>query len=98
MPPRSQGQPTAAPPLSDDASDAVTTISTLLGPLFAHSPDAILVTDQAGTYVDANPAACALLGFTHTELARLTIEDVVDHPQGWAAQEYARLLREGQWE
>lgn len=84
--------------MPDDEGKTMTAISTLLGPLFAHSPEAILVANQAGAYVDANPAACVLLGFAHAELVRLSIEDIVDHPRNWAAQEYARFLREGQWE
>ena len=32
--------------------------------------------DDAGRYVDANPAACRLLGYTRDELVRLTVSDV----------------------
>ena len=44
--------------------------------LFEHARDAILLTDDSGRYVDANPAACALLGYTCQELRMLTVWDV----------------------
>jgi len=59
--------------------------------LFDGSLDAILLADDAGRYVDANPAACALLGYTHDELLRLGVSDVLppaarpDFDARWAA-------------
>src|SRR5690242_13002738 len=98
MPTLPQGQPPTGHPEPDHATEVAPTIAALLGPLFAQSPDAILVANGAGAYVDANPAATGLLGFTHAELLRMAVTDVVDHPAGWAEQEYARFLHEGRWE
>jgi PAS domain S-box-containing protein len=42
-----------------------------------HSPDALLVIDEHGRYVDANPAACELVGYCRAELLQLSIGDVV---------------------
>jgi PAS domain S-box-containing protein len=65
--------------------------------VFAHSPDAILITNADGRYVDANPAALALLGYGREELLCLGIGDVVASGRVWAAEEYARFLQEGSW-
>lgn len=84
--------------MPDVEREILTTIPPLLGPLFAQAPDAILVTDQFGTCVDANPVACVLLGFTRSELLHLAIAEVVEYPEDWATHEYARLLNEGHWD
>ena len=44
--------------------------------VFENSLDAILVMDDAGRYVDGNPAICQLLGYRHEELLQLTVWDV----------------------
>jgi PAS domain S-box-containing protein len=44
--------------------------------VFENSLEAILLMDNAGRYVDANPAACQLLGYDREELLRLTVADV----------------------
>ncbi|MCB9558516.1 MAG: PAS domain S-box protein [Deltaproteobacteria bacterium] len=42
-----------------------------------HSPVAIFVTDKSGRYLDANPAACTMLGYTREELLSLSITDLL---------------------
>lgn len=42
--------------------------------IFANALDAILLLDDAGRYLDANPAACSLLGYSREELLRLDIQ------------------------
>jgi PAS domain S-box-containing protein len=44
--------------------------------VFANSLEAILLMDDGGRYVDANPATCQLLGYTHEELLTLHVSDV----------------------
>jgi PAS domain S-box-containing protein len=44
--------------------------------VFETSLDAILLMDDAGRYVDANPAACQLLGYDREELLGLNVADV----------------------
>lgn len=39
--------------------------------LFDHSSDVILLSNNAGRYIDANPAACSLLGYTREELLQV---------------------------
>ncbi|HLL49430.1 MAG TPA: PAS domain S-box protein, partial [Thermomicrobiales bacterium] len=47
------------------------------GALFRGSRDAILICDETGRWVDANPAAEALLGFGRDELLQLSVSDLV---------------------
>lgn len=44
--------------------------------LFENAVDAILVADDDGRYVDANPAACALLGYSREQLIGRRIADL----------------------
>jgi PAS domain S-box-containing protein len=43
--------------------------------LFEHGNDAILIVDSKSKFIDANPAACSLLGYTREELLNLSIPD-----------------------
>ncbi len=64
--------------------------------LFDHSHDAILLADDAGCYVDANPAACALLGYQRKELLALTVADVfAASDRTWASQAWGEFLERG---
>ncbi|MGI8856012.1 MAG: GAF domain-containing protein [Thermomicrobiales bacterium] len=65
--------------------------------LFQSVPDAILVADAAGRYVDANPSAIALLGRTHDELLALSVPDIVAAERDWTEAEYERFVRDGTW-
>lgn len=65
--------------------------------LFTRVPDAILVADSAGHYLDANPAATILLGYSHEELMHLSVEDVVIAETSWTQEEYARFVETGAW-
>jgi PAS domain S-box-containing protein len=65
--------------------------------LFAAAPDPILVADEEAHYLDANPAALELLGYTREELLRLRVPDVVAQSPDWTEAEYERFRREGQW-
>ncbi len=65
--------------------------------LFAQVPDAILVADAAGQYLDANPAATALLGYTHDELLCLSVSDIVAADREWTQEEYAQFTTSGAW-
>ena len=45
--------------------------------LFQHAINAILLADDEGRYLDANPAACTMLGYTAAELIGRHVADVV---------------------
>lgn len=64
--------------------------------LFESALDAVLIANEQGVYVDANPAACALLGVTYDEIIGRTINDftVADlRPEAWPIWE--QFLKEG---
>ncbi len=42
-----------------------------------NAPDGILVTNDNGNYVDVNPAACEILGYTRSELLKMNLKDVI---------------------
>lgn len=48
--------------------------------VFDTALDAILLADDAARYVDANPAACALLGYSREELLRMSVWDITPAP------------------
>jgi PAS domain S-box-containing protein len=50
--------------------------------LFDGALNSILLADDEGHYVDANPAACSLLGYSHAELMQKKVADIVDQSQG----------------
>ena len=45
--------------------------------LFAHVADAVFLTEPDGQIIDANPAACQMLGYKKTELLRMRLWDFV---------------------
>lgn len=57
--------------------------------LFDNALDAILIADNDGRHMDANPAACALLGYPRAELLRLSVWEL--------APINARGLAESRW-
>ncbi len=62
-----------------------------------HAPTAIFVADREGHYLDANPAALALVGYPLESLRKLTVRDLVP-PTGLplADRSFSQLKREGQ--
>lgn len=45
--------------------------------LFENARDGILIADRAGRYIDANPAMCAMLGYSHAALVGLQSADII---------------------
>jgi len=70
--------------------------------IFNHAPCSIFFADSQGNYLDANPAALQMLGYTLEELTSLTTRELSDHSDrrlrrlretpGWI-EEDARYLR-----
>lgn len=65
--------------------------------MFAGVGDALLVADAAGRYVDANPAAERLLGYTRAELLGLGVADVMVLAPDETRAMYAAFVRQGWW-
>ena len=64
--------------------------------VFDHALDSMLIADDAGRYVDANPAACALLGLGRAELIGRSAGDFVDADVIFA-QQWTEFLARGSW-
>jgi PAS domain S-box-containing protein len=64
--------------------------------LFENALDAVLIANDLGAYVDANPAACALLGVPYDEIMGRTVHDFIDEDsttEAWPIWE--QFLKEG---
>jgi two-component system, cell cycle sensor histidine kinase and response regulator CckA len=59
--------------------------------VFAHAPDAILISDAEGRNLDANPAACTLYGYTRAQLMGMNAADV------WEAPPAAEVIAKGRF-
>jgi PAS domain S-box-containing protein len=66
--------------------------------LFDNAQDAILLSNNEGAYLDANPAACALLGYTREELKQRTTWDLT-LPEDLARyrQNFERMITTGSY-
>jgi len=62
------------------AENALEERRSFLQALLDGSFDAVLVTNNEGRYVDANAAACDLLGYTRDELLQLNVSDLTAEP------------------
>ena len=62
-----------------------------------YAPDAIFVADENGDYIDANPAACRLLGYSREELlAKNVMELLAPESREVGARNFATLTAEGE--
>ncbi|MFT4039207.1 MAG: PAS domain S-box protein [Thermomicrobiales bacterium] len=65
--------------------------------IFASVGDAILISDENGAFLDANPAAEALLGYRRDELLKLTSADLLTTELSWSADELSAFFETGSW-
>ena len=63
--------------------------------LVEQAPEGILIADVNGRYVEANPVACSLVGFSRAELLGKTIGDLLANDDRSALNERMRLYHEG---
>lgn len=59
------------------AEQALARSQARLTAIFQHAINAILLASDEGRYVDANPAACRLLGYSHDQLVGRQVSEVV---------------------
>ncbi|WP_159790846.1 PAS domain S-box protein [Sodalinema gerasimenkoae] len=75
------------PPSHEDTSNPKSLDSAQLTSLFEAAPDAMVVLDDEGTYVEANAAACELFGLPREQLLQTSIADFAepgfDFQQAW---------------
>jgi two-component system, chemotaxis family, sensor kinase Cph1 len=65
--------------------------------LFEESPDAAYVIDpSADRILAANPAGCAMLGYTHEELLRTPVSQIHPAERSQMSDFLDRVLRDGQ--
>jgi len=61
-----------------------------------HAPHGILISDETGRFVDVNPAASAITGYTRGELLSMSVQDLVPvRDRAVSAQQLRRILEEG---
>jgi PAS domain S-box-containing protein len=65
--------------------------------LFEGIADAILISDTERRYIDVNPAAQQLLGYSREELLRLHVDDVVALQPGSSAEDRQRFSQQDIW-
>jgi len=65
--------------------------------LFESAGDAILIVNQQGYFIDANPRATELLKYERQELLSMSVVDLVVAEPGWADEEFRRLIDQGRW-
>jgi PAS domain S-box-containing protein len=67
--------------------------------LFENAMDAILIADNEARYVDANPAACALMGMPREVLLGASLEELIrPEARSAARSQWAKFLEEGRQE
>jgi PAS domain S-box-containing protein len=74
-------------------TDPVSTRASRYRTLFEQAPDGIVVVDPAGHYIDANPAACRMLGYSHDELIGTHVSRVIDPEHVGALEPAITALR-----
>ena len=78
------------------AEQALAETQARMAALFEHALNAILLAADDGRYVDANPAACRLLGYRRDELVGRAVADVVVPGPQDTAEAWADFLQTGQ--
>lgn len=59
-----------------------------------NAPDGVFVTDENGRYVEVNPSACRITGYSELELINLSIPELIQQEYREKAKEHFRELKE----
>ncbi|HUG15518.1 MAG TPA: ATP-binding protein [Thermomicrobiales bacterium] len=65
--------------------------------LIDYAGDTILVSDDEGRFLDVNPAASELLGYSRAELLTMGIADLTALGSAWTAGEFDKFMAQGYW-
>ncbi len=61
-----------------------------------HAPDGVFIANAQGQYIEVNPAASAITGYSHEELLTMSIQDLVPPDgQAIAREHFGRVVRTG---
>ncbi len=63
--------------------------------LFKNSGDAILIADDDGNYLEANQAACEMLGYSHEQLLRMKVSDLIVTESPDTTDRYRTYIQKG---
>lgn len=63
--------------------------------LMEQAADAIFIADEDANYLDVNPAACALVGYSRDELLRMNVSDLLLDPVAEGLAEEMPVIRSG---
>ncbi len=95
---RSRSQPTTLPgDPNGTASDTPTDRIGLRSDLFDALPEPVLAVDPAGSFVDVNPAALDLLGYTREQILAMRVEDLDADGAEVSRRRLEQLIRGGFW-
>lgn len=61
---------------------------------FDHAPYGVFITDKTGKYLEVNPAACRITGYTESELLKMSIPDLISDEDQEIAQEHFSVLQQ----
>ncbi|HYI14942.1 MAG TPA: GAF domain-containing protein, partial [Thermomicrobiales bacterium] len=65
--------------------------------LFEGMADAILLANNDSRYIDVNPAAELMLGYSRSELLDMQVADIVTYQRAWTEAELEHFQRDGVW-
>lgn len=63
--------------------------------LFKNSGDAIIIADDDGNYLESNQAACEMLGYSHDQLLRMNVSDLMAREAPDAGSRYQDYIQKG---
>jgi PAS domain S-box-containing protein len=66
--------------------------------IFMRARDAMLLVDADGRYLDANPLATQLFGYSREELRQMRVGDLPVAGAPWSGEDRERFRREGYWQ
>ncbi|MBT3465537.1 PAS domain S-box protein [archaeon] len=60
-----------------------------------NAPDGIFIVNEKGKYIDANPSACKMVGYSKEELLNLSIGDIKGEKNSKSSKQFFDLMKDG---